>query len=243
MSADPKRLIFTVTTGRSGTAYLATLLGILPGCCVGHEAPPEFTARPGDPLRFLQEEKLPAIAHCREDIYIETSHLFGKGYFEPLVALGRTPDLILLSRPHRLVAQSLYSLDTIPGRSQGGLTYYLSPADPGTLPVKSPDTLHDYQLCYWYCLEMERRQGLYGAQVGERGGRVVAVTLEDLVEGDGFARLVEELALPRPGPLARVQLAALRRKPINTKAHKKKRFLAEEEMTRLEADLLGRISA
>jgi hypothetical protein len=58
----------------------------------------------------------------------------------------------------------------------------------------------DYQLCYWYCLEMERRIEAYAAEIGKRGGQIFGLDFEQLVEGDGFEQLVEAFGLPQPGP-------------------------------------------
>jgi len=251
MSALPPlpRLIFTLTTGRSGTGYLAQVLDCLPGVTATHEPPPRLHKWMrqvlGDTeagIRFWRQEKLPAIARCRTPIYAETSHLFGKGFFEPLVELGVVPDLILLQRPARQVAASLYGLNTIPGRTPLGQTYYLGPEDPVFLPLPQWRDLHDYQLCYWYCLETQRRQTHYARRVRELGGRVVEVALDELSGPAGIERLMGELELPRPGPWGRWRLARLWRRKVNTKARRKQRHLPPEEMARLEAELLERLS-
>ena len=244
-----KRLILTVTSGRSGTGYLAKVLAVLPGVCAYHEPEPFFhdwmrrvQKEANLAEQWLRDEKLPAIKKCNKSIYIETSHLFCKGFFEPLIGLGVIPDLILLSRPHREVASSLYGLNTIPGRGGLGERFYLSPDDSGVLLLPEWKDLHDYQLCYWYCLEIERRQYTYGKEVQRSGGRVVAINLAEANTPEGFERLRQELELPEPGLFGRLQLRKLRKSKVNDKSHKKKQKLSEEEKEQLETDLLALIS-
>jgi hypothetical protein len=197
-----KRLIFTVTTGRSGTDYLARLMECVPGVSSHHEPRPNFVwamrAAQMDPdvaRRFWTEQKLPAIEACEQPVYSETSHVVSKGFLEPLLELGYRPDLILLRRPHREVALSMLRLNTIPARTPKGLKWYLSPEDPGVLGLPGWRDLHDYQLCYWYCLEVERRREYYAALLSGLGARVVSITLAELTTFRGFMRLRKELGL------------------------------------------------
>jgi hypothetical protein len=199
-----KRLIFTVTTGRSGTDYLARMLGCVPGVASRHEARPNFVWAmrdvQNDPelgRRFWVEQKLPAIEAASGSVYSETSHVVCKGFLEPLLELGHRPDLILLWRPHREVAMSMYRLGTIPGRTPKGLKWYLQPDDPGVLALPGWQQLHDYQICYWYCLEIERRRQMYERMISELGGRAVSISLAELATFRGFMRLRKELDLPR----------------------------------------------
>ncbi|MCI5222493.1 MAG: hypothetical protein D3924_07445, partial [Candidatus Electrothrix sp. AR4] len=64
-----KRLIFTVTTGRSGTAYLSTIFDYARKTHSFHEPSPEYVRVLRDvqgnsklARQFLIEEKIPAIA-------------------------------------------------------------------------------------------------------------------------------------------------------------------------------------
>jgi len=242
------RTIFTVTTGRSGTGWLARLLSCFPEVEALHEPPPRMhkwlrrvLEDPHAGRCFWEEEKLPAIARCRQPVYVETSHLFAKGFFEPLLELGVVPDLILLRRHPRKVAASLFGLNTIPGRTELGRTYYLCPDDPVLLPLPDWQELHDYQICYWYCLETEQRRRRYGEQAKSLGARVVEVDLEDLTTGTAVRRFGAALDLPPPGWLGRWRLHRLLQSPVNTKQRRKQRTLSETEMADLEADLLERL--
>jgi hypothetical protein len=238
-------MIFTVTTGRSGTNYLTDILACFPGVHAVHEPYPRMEPWMHKALRdpsvgreFWEEYKLPAIDMYRKPIYAETSHLFCKGFLEPLLELEIIPDIVLLRRAHRKVAASLYSLDTIPGRTELGRLYYLSPDDPVLLPLPGWEKLHDYQLCYWYCLEIEKRRQHYGQRIRALGGRVVEADLENLSYRAEILRLGRELALPAPGLMGRLRLHRLLGRKVNTKTRRKSRSLETGEMAALEAEVL-----
>lgn len=219
-----KRLIFTVTTGRSGTALAARLLDAVPGVSAWHEPAPDFAdvmreaqSDPVSATRFWTERKLPHIATLAEPIYAETSHLLSKGFLEPLLDLGFTPDLVILTRAHRQVACSLYRLGTIPGRTASGCRYLLHPDDPEVLPLPGWHELHDYQLCYWYCLEVRRRSLAYSDMLRGRG-RVVWIDLDELQGDHGLSRLRRELELPHLDPAGWRRYRVLRHGPrVNAK--------------------------
>ncbi|HUF08258.1 MAG TPA: hypothetical protein VMO47_02980 [Rhodothermales bacterium] len=241
-----KQLIFTVTTGRSGTEYLSKALGLLDGVTSRHEPWPEFVevmreAQWDESVAydFLVRKKLPAVAAEEGTVYVETSHLFCKGFLEPMLDLGLKLDLIHLERPKREVAASLLRLGTIPGKSE----WYLSPDDPGVLPLSGWTTLHDYQLCYWYCLEIERRSRQCAETVRGAGGIFVSTTLSEATTTEGFSRVVSDLRLP---PLTRDgldQLKLLTRKPVNRKVDGVRRSVIDDGslLDELEAQVLDRI--
>lgn len=203
-----KRLIFSINAGRSGSQYLANILSHVGGVASFHEPHPKFSdvmrqaqLDPGVARSFWAERKLPAIAAVPETVYSETSHLFCKGFVEAFLDFGLAADLILLRRPHREIALSLYQIKCIPARSPDGLKFLLSPADPGVLALPNWERLTDYQLCYWYCLEIDRRMTQYHALFSERGGRVVTVSLDQLTKERDLLMFLARLDLPRPeGP-------------------------------------------
>lgn len=251
MTPAPKRLIFTATTGRSGTGYLAQLLQHLPGVTALHEPAPPFhlsaeSARrdPAVARDFWLRHKLPAIAATPGRIYIETSHVACKGFIEPLLDLGITPDLIVLSRPHRDVALSFYQLGVIPGGSDKARQFLLAPSEAVAVPLPAPERLHPYQLCYWYCLEIAGRSAHLADRVRARGGRAVAMTPAALQQPDGLSRLVEALALPAPGVWGRLRLRRWQRRRVNTKAGRKQPLdLSVAQLDELEAALRAQLPA
>jgi hypothetical protein len=209
-----KTLVVTVTAGRTGTTFLTHLLALCPDTTSRHEPEPSFVPvlrlAQRDPelaRRFLLEYKLPFIADVPTRRYVETGHLLCKGFLEPLLALGVAPQLIALRRSPRRVATSLLSRRTVPGRGKLGLKYLLHPSDPGVLPLRGWTGFSDYQLCFWYALEIERRQRGYRAPVEAAGGAWVDVTAEELHDADRFLAVADALSL-LPGDADRAALRA-----------------------------------
>jgi hypothetical protein len=173
---------------------------------------------------------------------VETSHLFCKGFLEAWLELSDmpVPDLVLLDRDLRKVAKSIYQLQTIPGRTQKGLIWYLSPADTGTL-VKMPDwqRLNDYQLCYWYCQEIEARKKKYRSMIEQRGGRCAQTSVEALKTAKGLRQLQQTLALPAIGFSGWLSYFSNRNAVINEKSAKKKQALSftDEQLNEFEREV------
>lgn len=199
-----KQLVFCVTNGRSGTKTLATLFECLHTVDAGHETAPSFHLvmrwsqhSPRLAEDFWLFKKLPAIAACSRPVYLETSHLFGKGFLEPLLKLGGRPNLIFLSRDARAIALSMLRLNDIPGRTRRAFKWYLSPDDAlrARLPPEKLATMSDYQLCYWHALETKARQQHYAQQAGQIGLTTVAADISDLNSIEGFEALCSGLGI------------------------------------------------
>ena len=202
---DTRRLIFTVTSGRSGTALLAKLLSRVPGVVALHEPEPRFNfklretiADPRRAIPFLLEEKLPAIAKLNGETYVETSHLICKGFIEPLLALGLKPEFVILRRDPVQVARSLFQMNVIPGRTFDGLLVLLQPSDKGVLPLISWEAMSDYQLCFWYALEIERRQLHYEDLFARCGIMFYSVSMNDLTDRGQFGQVLARM-FPQKG--------------------------------------------
>lgn len=238
--ACTKRLVLTITTGRSGTGFLARALGAWPAVRALHEPRPRFSsafravqAAPHLAREFWTTEKLAAIERGPRPIHAETSHLACKGFLESLVELGVRPDLVHLRRDPRAVARSLWSLRTIPGRTLRGVRYYLSPSDRTFLPLEPAraERLSDYQLCYWYCLEIDARAAHYRARFAPLGVRVHEVALEAILAPDPLVELGRALDLGPLGPVGRVRLSyALARRWNEKSEEKRDERLPEQEL-------------
>jgi hypothetical protein len=249
-----KRTLFTVTTGRSGTEYLARALACFRNVAAEHEPKPTFgsafrtvVAAPDTAREFWLEHKLPRIARVRAPIYAETSHLVCKGFLEAAVELELAMTWVHLVRAPREVATSLWRLATIPGRTYAGVKYYLSPWDPGVrlaLDRVAADALDDYQLCYWYCLEIEARADEYARRFAQRGVRIERVELASLRSVEGVLELGERLELGPLSALGRVQLAALVGKRVNEKSDRKRELtLSPDELERAETRVRELVNA
>jgi hypothetical protein len=245
-----KRLIFTVTTGRSGTAYLTAVFSYMKDVQALHEPHPEYvevlrTAQIDRHVadRFVIEKKLPAIASISKPIYVETSHLICKGFLESFLNIGIVPDLVIHRRPPRDISLSLLKMGTIPGRNEKALRFYLQPTDPGVLPLPDWQALTDYQLCYWYCLEIERRAQEYISLFKKKGARVIETTLSGLKTPKGFDELMTELDLKLkfPALLHRMRFMRNSRFKVNESSITKKAVNIPENLDELESQVQQRV--
>ena len=179
----------TVTSGRSGTKLLAVLLRDALGLAAEHEPAPRvnfvmrsFVEAPCAAGTWLLTEKLPAMLDtARDGFYAETSHLFCKVLIEPMIQLGVHPKLIILTRPAREVASSLFRMNVVPARSESGRLVLLGPSDRGVLRLPDWTSFSDYQLCYWYALEIERRQAYYQQNARALGLSCMHVAMRGLL--------------------------------------------------------------
>jgi hypothetical protein len=232
--AGDKRLIFTVTTGRSGTEYLARCLALFRGVHAAHEPKPRFSSTwrailaARDPHSAAREfwlaEKLPRIRRTRGHAYAETSHLACKGFLESLADLGIAADLVHLRRDPRAVATSLWHLGAIPGRTLKGVKHFLSPWDPNHLAWRDLEHAKpsDYQLCYWYALECDARAAALRATLEPRGLRMHSVDIESLWSEAGILELGRRLDLGTLSTLGRLRIARIAGRRVNTKAAEKR---------------------
>ena len=247
-----KRLILSVTTGRSGTAYLTSVFGYIKGCKAYHEPAPEFSdvlrKVQNDPelaRRFLLDRKLPKIALSKTDIYVETSHLACKGFLVPLLEIGVVPDLIIHRRAPRAISLSMYKMGTIPGRTAKGLMFYLSPDDPDVLRLGDWQSLHDYQLCYWYCLEIERQAIKYKQMFGQQGARIAETSLAGLKTFSGLRQMAADLDLSLKCPLWLTRLRFLRntRVKVNESKETKKDVMLPDNIDDLEEEIVNMVES
>jgi hypothetical protein len=204
-SMKEKNLIFSVTAGRTGTLFTQMLLSLLPDTTSLHEPEPAFhrylrrvQKDPGFAREFLLNYKLPSILNYQTGCYCELSHAFCKGYLEPLLGLGVVPKLIVLRRSPRAIALSLLERNTVPERTYRGLQFLLSPRDPGVLTLPGWRRMTDYQLLFWYALEIERRQLVYSELVREGGGVAFEITAQELNNLGYFLEMAERLDILQP---------------------------------------------
>ena len=190
-----KNIVMCLTTGRSGSNFLEHLLSIADDTCSLHEPEPAFQnvledvkSDPEAALNFVYNRKLPDILSRPEKNYVETSHLFGKGFFEAFIELKIPFKLIILNRNPRDVAKSFWRINVVP-LSKSGRNWTLEPGQRDVLSPKGWQSMSAYQLCYWYCLEIERRKTLYKKKCQELGIPVVETSIKQLKNWDHFQQL------------------------------------------------------
>lgn len=203
------RLIFTASSGRSGTTYLAEMLNRLPRVVGKCEPQPNFglvsevsRGKIERARTWWLETKIPAIERCLKkagaSTYAETSHVILRGFYEALPELGIPFDAIAIARPCREVALSLWRRRSIPGRKRVAIRQRPSPADASILPLRNWEELSDYQLCYWVCLEMAARTNEMLSICKEMGGRIHRTSLREMTTREGFEALLNDMDLPGP---------------------------------------------
>lgn len=218
-----KNIVMCLSPGRSGTELLSRLLSLAGDTRSVHEPEPTFRAvteavrtSPDETLQFVRGIKLPHILSVPETNYVETSHLFGKGPFDAFMETGVPFRLLILNRDPRKVARSHWRIKAVPSRSKKKQCYLLHPGQGNVLKLPGWQKMTDYQLCYWYCLEMERRKERYAAQCRHADVPVTELYLEDILDFDGFDRACADLGLELQSD-ARQKHAELTSRKINKK--------------------------
>jgi len=169
-----EKVIFTATTGRSGTLTLAKLFCTVPGCVAVHEAPPIMNgpvleaANYGNPAlidRVYRQIKSINIlrASIGQRYYMEANHLFIKTFFQQANhEFGDRLAVIHLVRPAIEVATSIYRLQDYPGTERGNY-WWLDYRAPSNL-IQIADLLdfdvefsHPFYKALWYWYEIEAR--------------------------------------------------------------------------------------
>ena len=192
---EGKTVVFTLTTGRTGTTLLTNVLAEMPDTKSVHEPFPFFheIMRPAQQNPFLfhrfWEAKLTHILSFPESVYIETSNVFSKGFLPTLLRLGVKPKLIFLNRSPRKIALSLLSRNSIPGKSTNGLKYSTRPGDPISLPLLGQHW-SNYQRCYWAAIDTLFKQKVARAFYEKKIHGVFDLRTKDIAQPKIFMQLV-----------------------------------------------------
>lgn len=213
----PANLVFTLTAGRTGTNWLAAMLGAnLPACEAHHEIlgydrfgidSPDlshltlFNSRGVcTEVRGFWERKAARVARSQATWYVETSHVLMKaGLVEHL-------DRFTELGPVHLVALTRDPVDIVASLTQRGdmsnvgnqWLWYLDPEYPQNILDPTPFKAQGLvAVRLWYVMEIQARQAYYEALLVDRGG--VEVHRHDLGElrgEDGAHRLLADLGCP-----------------------------------------------
>jgi len=212
----PRNLAFTLTAGRTGTAWLQALLGLnLPQAEAhheilgydrfGHDTPDLshltlFNSRGCcDEVRGFWERKAARVARSEATWYVETSHVLMKaGLVEHL-------DLFQAQGPVHLIALGRNPVSVVASLTQRGdmanvgnqWLWYLDPDYPQNIVDPAPFKPHGLAAVrVWYVLEVIARQAYYEALLADRTGVTVhRATLEELTREEGARRLLAGLGV------------------------------------------------
>ncbi len=169
-----ERLIFTATTGRSGTMTLTRLFSAVPGCISRHEPWPPMSgpvlraASYGEPCvvrDVFYRVKLINIlrASVGHRYYFEANHCFVKSFAQCVAEeFGDRIAVIHLVRPATDVAMSIYRLREEPGTRIGNAWWldYRAPSNLiqiADLLDSDPEFSHPFYKALWYWHEIEAR--------------------------------------------------------------------------------------
>jgi hypothetical protein len=174
MTRGLEKVIFTATTGRSGTLTLTKLFSAIPGCVAVHEGHPIMngpvleaasygnTALGNRVYRQIKSVNIRRAAVGRR-YYVEANHLFIKTFCQQAIDdFGKRVAVIHLVRPAVEVATSIYCLQDYPGTERGNY-WWLDYRAPANL-IQITDILdsdaefsHPFYKALWYWHEIEAR--------------------------------------------------------------------------------------
>ncbi|MEM7068797.1 MAG: hypothetical protein AAF478_07920 [Pseudomonadota bacterium] len=139
---------------------------------------------------------MPRINRIEESNYVETSHLFCKGPFDIFIEQKIPIHLLILNREPREVATSMWRIRSIPGRvNRFRQSFLFHPEQAECLQLDSWERMQDYELCYWYCLETERRKTAYVKICEAADINVTEFGLSTLLDREQFFSLCAGLGL------------------------------------------------
>jgi len=169
-----ERVIFTATTGRSGTLALARLFSAIPGCIGLHEPYPEMNGELLHAATYGNVKLVDRVYRRVKSInilraalgrrfYFESNHLFLKVFMDQALAdFGERAAVIHVVRPALEVATSIYRLQEEPGTTIGNY-WWLDHHAPTNL-IRLADILdsdqefsHPFYKALWYWYEIEMR--------------------------------------------------------------------------------------
>jgi hypothetical protein len=227
-----RRLIFCITSGRSGSKYLTDLFATACGVRSFHEAPPNMS---GEPLRLVNTLPLEASREVRrvkadaiaavlrgmapEDVYAETNHMFIKTFFDVVLAEFHNVEVVILRRSLPHVLKSFIEMGYYSPLNPGALAWMSSPnAATAALRALGPDdALDPYDAAIGYLLDIEARAQRFMREYP--WVRVHEERLEQLLERQQAAAFLERLDLV---PTERTWSFVGQR--VNERRHRKEHF-------------------
>jgi len=182
MTRRLERVIFTATTGRSGTKSLASLFSMVPECVSLHEPWPDMS---GDVLRaasYGQQEladqiyrRIKSVNILRAAVgyryYFEANHCFVKTFMEQAIAdFDDRIAVVHLVRPTLDVAMSIYQLHEEPGSGLGNSWWLDHRAPTNVIRISrvldsDPEYSHPFYKTLWYWYEVEARIAAWRASM------------------------------------------------------------------------------
>ena len=204
----PRPVVFTISPGRSGSRFLAALLGATANATAFHEPFPRMN---GSFLRGLSEARLAATYGRRRiklvqvlralrrlppsSMYAETSHMFVKTFYDVVLDFFPEARIVHLRRRTPEVVRSFAELGYFTSASTHWRKWM---HDPYTSEVLVPPVVPEHEADAFdriiaYLADIEARAALVRRKYPTVP--VVEARLEEISDPQGARRLVEELGL------------------------------------------------
>lgn len=204
--------IFTLTAGRTGTAWLAEFLGQnlkVPSIHEPLEIEDMGVHMPETGLirsfnTYGNDQRVQSFWHKKfsliieNEAYIETNHVLGKcGLIENLMNFQERDGVFVICLTRDLVTQcASYIIRNDFRNSTIYWQWYLDPEYPRNLVDPTPFSRFDhYGTAIWYCFEMAVRQEYYRQKFGS-AVKFIEVNLDDLVTGRTANDLLSSIGCP-----------------------------------------------
>lgn len=204
-----KTYIFVATTGRSGSSSLNKIFDNVDDVASFHEPYPimlnpiKFNCKKNIYFKklFKSKKRIYIKKECKDkEIYFESNHMFIKNFSDEIVTeFGNKVKVIYLVREPILVAKSFLAINSIPGKTETGITYLLTPEHEDNLINLSGVTLPenevecDFCLCLWYWFEIQARALAFHQQNPQI--QFVTIRTEDLNDRIKISLLFGKLGL------------------------------------------------
>ena len=172
MNTNQHKLIFCINSGRSGSNYLADLLGTAREVTSFHEAEPTMSGK------YLHNLNKASYAETFDDrrikseaigkillslppgrVYCETNHMFIKTFYDVILNDFENVEVIILRRQLVLVLKSFIELNYFTSANAVWPDWMSSPhAKTAAIPcIASESEMDQYDLCIAYLVDIEAR--------------------------------------------------------------------------------------
>jgi hypothetical protein len=182
MTRRLERVIFTATTGRSGTMTLSTLFSMVPGCAAFHEPHPFMNGSVLNAASYGDEAfvdrayaRVKSVNILRAAVghryYMEANQLFVKTFIrQAFDEFGDRMSVVHLVRSPIDVAMSLYRLQQIPGTDVAELWWLDHRAPTNVIQIadlldSDAEFSHPFYRALWYWYEVEMRFAAWRARL------------------------------------------------------------------------------
>ena len=205
-SVKDRRLIFTISPGRAGSEYLATLLNTAQNVSAYHEPLPRMNGgylemamnRPLSESYRKRRIKLLGINRTlsrldKNNIYVETSHMFIKSFYDVVLDYYENVEVIVLRRPLHKVLKSFIEMGFFSDINPASPRWMHTPgsANSAAEPLKPVGEMDQYEKCLAYLLDIEALAQAFSVNYPHI--KTHDTTLETITDIEGAKHLFQDL--------------------------------------------------